>query len=139
MREKITSDNAKEMKPSPTLSLRNKVGATMRGKFEQRIPQKKYKNKFTSVFTVSFTDGVTTLWDKTKTRIVKGVEKAGAAVEVEIDEGDRVFLPESTALSQAFEKLVKGDEVEIVYKGEKDTGQSNPLIDYDVFRIKEDK
>lgn len=136
-KEKLTSSTKQELKPSPTLTLRNKVGARMVGMFEKRIPQKKYKDKFTSIFIVEFTDGITTLWDKTKTRTVKGVEKQGVTVEIDIDRGERVFFPESTDLIEPFAALTKGDKVEVIYKGEKDTGQANPLIQYDVFRIKD--
>lgn len=113
-RTKITGSDKK----TPNLDLRGKVGNKVIGIFQGRYESKMYPGKFSSIISVIDTDGDTTL----------------AKEEVEIEKLDNVFLNENTVLANAMSKLVKGQQIEVVYlgKGKAKKGQNAPFL-YDVF------
>ena len=100
-----------ELKRAPNLVLNKVVGSKLVGTFEGRFENKSFPGKFSSMFSVEETDGSTVLWNK----------ETKQEDEVEIEAGDKVFVQESTWLAKAFEKLNKGDRVEVTY-----TGKSTP-------------
>lgn len=115
-----------ELKPSPNLVLNTNVGNSVIGIIQGRVESKTFPGNFSTILSVLETNGNTTLYDKeTKTNR-----------EVDIEQGDNVFLAENTVLKKALSTFVKGEKVEIVYlgKGKAKKGRKAPYL-YDVFRI----
>ena len=126
-RTKVETGND-ELKRSPSLVLNRNIGDKVIGVVEGRFENKTFPGKYSTLLSVQETTGSTVLWDKeTKT------EK-----EVDIDQGDKVFLAESTVLAKALSTMAKGDKVEIIYlgKGKAKKGRKAPFL-YDVFKITE--
>lgn len=96
-----------ERKKSPTLDLRGAEGNYVVGVFQGRFESKLFPGKYASLINVTETTGNTTIYNKEKK----------IAVEVDIDEGDSVFLSESTWLASFLEKRTKGDKIRIEYTG----------------------
>jgi hypothetical protein len=126
MRTKLNKEQS--FKPSPNLDLKKAIGNKLIGIFKSRIEKPNYPGKYSALIQVIETNGSTTAWDKEKKE----------EVEVDIAEGDTVFLRENTGLSQVFKDLKNGDKIEVIYqgKGKAKQGQRPPFL-YDVFLLGE--
>lgn len=128
-KEKISAGSTPNtpLKKAPNVVLNKVVGSKLVGTFEGRYENKNFPGKFDSLFSVEETNGSTTLWNK-ETQVDD---------EVEIEQGDRVFLKESTVLATALSKLNKGDRVEIVYTGKSVPKKKGfkPAYLYDIFKL----
>jgi hypothetical protein len=94
-------------KRSPNLDLRIADGSYVIGTFEGRFESKNYPGKFSTLIKVEETDGSTKLYNK----------ETEKEEEVGIDEGDSVFLSETSWLANIFEKMEKGTRFKLVYTG----------------------
>lgn len=94
-------------KKSPNLDLRVAEGSYVIGSFAGRFESKNYPGKYSTLIKVEDTDGETTLFNK----------ETKKEEEVQIEEGDSVFLSESTWLANIFEKMEKGTRFKLVYEG----------------------
>jgi len=128
MVDKVKIETQPELKPSPTLDLRGKVGTKVVGVFKKRIPSKLFPGKFSALIQVEETDGSTKLWNPEKK-----VEE-----EVTIAPGDVVFLQETVVLERAFIQIPEGAKIEVIYRGEgiAKAGQKAPFL-YDVNQFKD--
>jgi hypothetical protein len=116
------------LKKSPTLVLNKTVGSKVVGIIERRIESTLFPGKYSTLMSVLETNAPTVLWNK----------ETQKEDEVDIEEGDKVFIRENTVLANAFSKLKQGDKVEIVYlgKGKAKKGQKPPYL-FDIFKLGE--
>ena len=109
-----------EQKKSPDVNLTEKEGNYVVGTLKKKIPSALYKGKFSYLIAAEDTNARTTIWDKEKK----------AAVEVDINEGDTVFLKDSTILHDLMEQVEVGERIKVEFTGlgEKKPGQKAPFF-----------
>ncbi len=112
--------NTETKKRSPNIDLRGAVGMYVVGTFEGRYESKNFPGKFNTLIKVEDTNSTTTIWDKDVPILDNKTGKEigrGMSVEVDVEEGDNVFLAESTWLANIFEKYEKGTRFRLEYTG----------------------
>ena len=105
-------------KKSPNLSLRDKIGNHVIGEVVKRGESSNYPGTFYTILKVEYTDGTAKLAKK----------------EVELEEGDTVFLNETRWLNKFMSERKVGDRVKITYTGEQAAKSKGfkPTITYDM-------
>lgn len=113
-------ETSKPLKPSPDLILTENPGNYVKGTLTQRFPSTAFKGKFSYLIAVEDTNAPTRLWNK-ETR-----EK----IDVDIAQGDLVFLRDSTVLNKALAQVTDGERISITYTGlgAKKPGQKPPFL-----------
>lgn len=105
MSKKIVANT--DLKPSPTAKLTEREGTRIIGTLKKKLQSTLFEGKMSYLITAEDTDARTVLWDK----------EQKAEVEVDIEQGDAVFVQGTTALDRQLAQVAEGSRVEIIYTG----------------------
>jgi len=112
-KKQIVLPGQKELKPSPTAKLTDKEGNFVAGTLRKRFDSQLYPGQKTYLIQVDEMDADTVIFDKEK-QINRNVD---------VVQGDTVFVKGTTLLNRYMEQIADGSKVEIRYDGK---GKARP-------------
>jgi len=112
--------------PAPNVALTEKEGSRLIGILKKKVESTVYPGNFSYLIAVEDTDAPTRLYDK----------ETETLNDVDVEEGEAVWLKGTSVLNTAFGQIEEGQKVEIIYtgKGEKKQGRKAPFL-FDVFKV----
>ena len=125
MSRKVEMPKQGDLKPSPRVFLYGEKGNYVKGTFLKTVKNPVFTDKVSYLLQVEDMQATANLWNKEKE----------ASVDVDVREGDTVFIPETTGLKILMKQVKEGERIKINYlgKGKAKKGQKAPyLVDIDI-------